>query len=134
MIGNAMTEPVQIALIGILILLFKHLVLDFFLQTPYQYKNKGTYGHPGGILHAGLHALGTASVFLWIAPSPRLALAIMVGEFVVHYHVDWTKEQINKRLQLTADNAPFWWTLGVDQFLHNATYVAIVALLMAGRA
>jgi hypothetical protein len=129
-----MTNPVQIALVAVLILLFKHLVLDFFLQTAYQYQNKGIYGHPGGILHAGLHALGTTPVFLWIAPSLRLALAIMVGEFIVHYHVDWTKEQINKRLQLTSNDAPFWWTLGVDQFLHGATYVAIVALLTAGRA
>jgi uncharacterized protein DUF3307 len=129
-----MTDPVQIALVAVLILLFKHLVLDFFLQTAYQYQNKGIYGHPGGILHAGLHALGTTPVFLWIAPSLQLALAIMVGEFIVHYHVDWTKEQINKRLQLTSIDAPFWWTLGVDQFLHGATYVAIVALLTAGRA
>ena len=129
-----MTDPGQIALVGILILLFKHLVFDFFLQTSYQYRNKGIYGHPGGILHAGLHALGTTPVFLWIAPSKALAAAIIVGEFVVHYHLDWTKDQVNKRLKLTADDARFWWTLGVDQFLHDATYVAIVALLMAGRA
>ncbi len=129
-----MTDPGQIALVGILILLFKHLVFDFFLQTSYQYRNKGIYGHPGGILHAGLHALGTAPVFLWIAPSKALAAVIMVGEFVVHYHLDWTKDQVNKRLKLTADDARFWWTLGVDQFLHDATYVAIVALLMATRA
>ena len=126
-----MTDPGQIALVGVLILLFKHLVLDFFLQTPYQYQNKGIYGHPGGILHAGLQALGTASVFLWLAPSAALAAAIMIGEFVVHYHVDWTKEQITKRWHLTANDAPFWWTLGVDQFLHGATYLTIVALLLA---
>jgi len=128
-----MTDPAQIALVGVLILLVKHLVFDFFLQTRFQYQNKGIYGHPGGFVHAGLHALGTAPVFLWIAPSMRLAAAIMAGEFVVHYHVDWVKEQVNKRMQLTAEQAPFWWTLGVDQFLHGATYVAIVALLMAGR-
>jgi hypothetical protein len=128
-----MADPVKIALVGVLILLFKHLVFDFFLQAAYQYRNKGIYGHPGGILHAGLHALGTTPVFLWIVPSKALAAAIMVGEFVAHYHIDWTKEQVNKRMQLTPDHAPFWWTLGVDQFLHGATYVAIVALLMAGR-
>jgi len=128
-----MTDPGQIALVGILILLFKHLVFDFFLQTSYQYRNKGIYGHPGGILHAGLHALGTTPVFLWIAPSKALAAAIIVGEFVVHYHIDWTKEQVNRRLKLAADDARFWWTLGVDQFLHDATYIAIVALLMAAR-
>jgi hypothetical protein len=128
-----MTDPVQIALVGVLILLFKHLVFDFFLQTSYQYKNKGIYGHPGGILHAGLHALGTTPVFLWIAPSRTLAAVIVIGEFVVHYHIDWTKEQFVKRMKLTAENSQFWWALGVDQFLHGATYVAIVALLMAGR-
>ncbi len=129
-----MTDPGQIALVGILILLFKHLVFDFFLQTSYQYRNKGIYGHPGGLLHAGLHALGTTPVFLWIAPSKALAAAIIIGEFVVHYHIDWTKDQVNRRLKLAADDARFWWTLGVDQFLHDATYVAIVALLMAARA
>src|ERR1051326_1432184 len=103
-----MTDPGQIALVGILILLFKHLVFDFFLQTSYQYRNKGIYGHPGGLLHAGLHALGTTPVFLWIAPSLRLALAIMVGEFVVHYHLDWTKDQGNKRPKLAAAGARFW--------------------------
>jgi hypothetical protein len=128
-----MTDPVQITLVGVLILLFKHLVFDFFLQTSYQYRNKGIYGHPGGILHSGLHALGTTSVFLWIVPSMALAAAIMVGEFIVHYHIDWTKEQVVKRMQWTPDNSQFWWALGVDQFLHGATYVVIVALLMAGR-
>jgi uncharacterized protein DUF3307 len=126
-------DPAKIALVGVLILFFKHLVFDFFLQTSYQYRNKGTYGHPGGILHAGLHAFGTTPVFLWIAPSLQLAFAIMVGEFIVHYHIDWTKEQIVKRMQWTPDHFQFWWMLGVDQFLHGATYVAIIALLTAAR-
>jgi len=126
-----MADPAKIALVGVFILLLKHLVCDFFLQTAYQYRNKGIYGHPGGILHAGIHALGTVSVFLWIAPSMALAAAIMVGEFIVHYHIDWTKEQIVKRMHLTFDDWRYWWALGIDQFLHGATYVAIVALLMA---
>ena len=128
-----MTDPGQIALVGVFILLLKHLVFDFFLQTSYQYRNKGIYGHPGGILHSGLHMLGTTPLFLWIAPSKALAAAIMIGEFIVHYHIDWTKEQVVKRMKWTPDHSPFWWALGVDQFLHGVTYVAIVALLIAGK-
>jgi len=128
-----MTDPGKIALVGVLILLFKHLVFDFVLQTAFQYKNKGIYGHPGGILHASLHALGSTPVFLWIAPTAALAAAIVVGEFIVHYHVDWTKEQFVKRLRLTPEKAPFWWALGVDQFLHGVTYLAIVALLIGAK-
>jgi len=133
MIAGTMVDPGQIALVGVFILLAKHCVFDFFLQTPYQYQNKGIYGHPGGFLHAGLHALGTTPLFLWIVPSTALAAAIVIGEFVVHYHIDWSKEQIVKRMKLTSSDAPFWWTLGVDQFLHGATYVVIVALLLRGR-
>jgi hypothetical protein len=129
-----MVDPGKIALVGVLILLFKHLVFDFFLQTSYQYQNKGIYGHPGGILHAALHAFGTTPIFLWIAPSAALAAAIVVGEFVLHYHIDWTKEQVTQRWQLTANDAPFWWALGVDQFLHGLTYLAIVALLLAAKS
>lgn len=38
----------------------KHFICDFPLQAfPYQYLNKGTYGHPGGLIHATIHYIGT---------------------------------------------------------------------------
>jgi hypothetical protein len=125
------TGPIHIALIAVLILLIKHLVFDFFLQTAYQYKNKGIYGHPGGILHAGLHAFGTSFLFLYVFPGAALAAQILVGEFIVHYHIDWTKEQVVKRLKLTTEDAAFWWALGVDQFLHGATYIVIAWIALS---
>lgn len=126
-----MNEPAHIALIAVFILLVKHLVFDFFLQTAYQYRNKGIYGHPGGILHAGLHVFGTAFLFFYITPAAALGTAILLGEYFVHYHIDWSKEQIVRRWHLTAEDAGFWWALGVDQFLHGTTYVVIVWILTA---
>ena len=41
-----------LALAAVAVLMVKHALADFYLQTPYQYLNKGTYGHPGGLLHA----------------------------------------------------------------------------------
>jgi Protein of unknown function (DUF3307) len=125
-----MTDPAKLALLGVLILLVKHLVFDYFLQTSYMVQKKGIYGHPGGILHSGLHAVGTMPVFIWIPPSASLGLAIIVGEFIVHYHLDWAKEQVVRRMQWMPKDPPFWWALGVDQFLHGLTYIAIVALLL----
>lgn len=124
-------DPAQIALIAVFILLLKHLVCDYFIQTKYQLKNKGTYGHPGGIIHSGLHVIGTAFLFLYVTPSLQLGAEILVGEFIVHYHIDWAKEQVVKRMDLTTEKTGFWWALGIDQFLHGATYVAIVWILMA---
>jgi len=80
------------------VLMAKHMAADFFLQSAYQCRNKGTYGHPGGLLHSGIHVALTPLVYLVTAPvSLLLAIGIAVGEFAVHYHIDWAKEQIIRR-------------------------------------
>ena len=119
-------------LLGFVVLSVKHTVGDFFLQTSYQYLNKGIYGHRGGLIHSGLQALLTIPVFLVLPPSSALlAIAIIAGEFVVHYHLDWSKEQLIKRYGLTQEDPWFWHLFGLDQLGHLLTYVAIIAILIS---
>ncbi|MCH8239937.1 MAG: DUF3307 domain-containing protein [Proteobacteria bacterium] len=126
-----MPDPITAVLLAFVMLAVKHTIADYFLQTPYQFLNKGSYGHPGGILHASIHGLLTLPVFLILAPSsPALASAIIVGEFVVHYHLDWSKEQLIERYDLTQKNPWFWHLFGLDQLAHIVTYVAIIAILI----
>ena len=81
--------------------MFKHAVADFYLQSTYQYMNKGNYGHPGGILHSAIHVALTPLVYLVIAPaSLLLGRHRSRAEFVSHYHIDWLKEQITHRQRL----------------------------------
>jgi hypothetical protein len=121
-----------LTLAAVAVLMFKHVVADFYLQTPYQYLNKGTYGHPGGFLHAGIHAVLTPFVYLVVVPSSLLlVIGITLAEFAVHYHVDWAKEQIMHRNGWTAHDRGFWYALGTDQLVHGLTYLAIVAVLLA---
>lgn len=117
--------------ITILFCLFlKHFIIDFPLQGPYQWKNKGTYGHLGGILHTGLHSIGTFFVLLSFA-SPNAAIMFAVLDGVVHYHIDWAKMNVNLKMGWKPDTHPeFWILLGLDQFLHTATYLVIVVLLV----
>ncbi|MBI1384296.1 MAG: DUF3307 domain-containing protein [Rhizobiales bacterium] len=126
-----MPEAVKLTLLAIAYLSFKHAIADFVLQIGYMHRNKGRYGHPGGILHAFVHALLTAPVFLIVPASQELMGAILAGEFVLHYHLDWMKEQITKGAGWTPVDAPFWYAIGVDQFLHMLTYIAITGLLIA---
>jgi hypothetical protein len=115
--------------------MFKHAVADFYLQTSYQYLNKGTYGHPGGLIHAGIHTALTPLVYLVLVPGSLLmAAAIAVGEFVLHYHIDWLKEQVTHRNGWTAHDRGFWYALGTDQLVHGLTYLGIVAILVAATA
>jgi hypothetical protein len=50
-----MPQLALIALLAVAVLMFKHAVADFYLQSTYQYVNKGHYGHPGGMLHSAIH-------------------------------------------------------------------------------
>ncbi|MET0301911.1 MAG: DUF3307 domain-containing protein [Methyloceanibacter sp.] len=121
-----------LALAAVAVLMVKHALADFYLQTPYQYLNKGTYGHPGGLLHAAIHMALTPFVYLVLLPgSLLLAGSIALGEFLVHYHVDWLKEQILRRNELTTQTPGFWHALGTDQLIHGLTYLVIVAVLIA---
>ena len=114
----------------ILFLLFtKHFLIDFPAQTPYQWMNKGTYGHPGGLLHAGLHALGTLIVFLAVSASLEGALILALIDGILHYHIDWAKMRINAHYGWKADAHPeFWVLLGIDQYLHALTYLLLVTI------
>ena len=115
-------------LILIALLFTKHFYVDFPLQNKYQWSNKGTYGHPGGLLHASLHGLATMLCFWWYAPLACIWLGVI--DAVVHYHIDWAKMNLNDRLGLKPDNSEyFWWLLGLDQFLHAMTYIWLVTLV-----
>jgi len=119
-------------LVAAAILMLKHTVADFYLQTSYQYLSKGIYGHPGGLLHSVIHVALTPLVYLVLAPSSLLlAAAVALGEFVLHYHVDWLKEQLTHRYEWTAHDPYFWYALGTDQLVHGLTYLAIIAILVA---
>jgi len=118
-----------------LVFQLKHFVVDFLMQGPYQFLNKGTYGHPGGILHSGLHAATTFLIFvmLWGAGigSIPLAALLAVVEFLIHYHIDWAKVQINKRYQWKPDTSKeFWFLLGLDQLLHQLTYIGLILAVL----
>lgn len=103
----------------------KHFFVDFLLQPPFMYKNKGTYGHMGGIAHAGLHAFFTGILFIpfgWL-----IACTACLFDGVTHYHIDFVKVNLGRIFKLKPDNSEwFWILLGFDQFLHQMTYLLLV--------
>lgn len=110
----------------------KHFICDFPLQAfPYMYRNKGTYGHAGGLLHAAIHSLGTQVVASHFT-TPDIALACAAMDGVLHYHIDWLKMNLSARWHLTPTNSEwFWILLGLDQYLHACTYF-VLALAIGG--
>lgn len=117
-----------------LVVLFfiKHLVVDYFLQRPYQYRNKGIYGHPGGILHAFNHGITTSGLLLlYVDDNYHYAILAGLIDSFLHYHIDWLKIKISTIFNWTPTNSDYFWhLLGVDQFLHMLTYVWLIYLFV----
>jgi hypothetical protein len=124
-----MAEPTYLVLIVLAVLTTKHLVFDFFLQSLSQIKNKQIYGHPDGLLHAAGHAAGTCLAFAVITPPVAVGIAIVAAEFVLHYHIDWLKEKIGHAMKLRQEQRAYWWMFGIDQWLHQMTYLGIALFL-----
>lgn len=112
----------------------KHFIADYPLQAfPYMYRNKGTYLHPGGIVHAGVHAIFTAIALIVVcifcdismtAASVGIIALLSIFDMIAHYHIDWAKMNINKKMGWGPNtHEEFWVLLGADQLLHGLTYI-----------
>lgn len=115
----------------------KHFVCDFLLQTVWMAVNKGTYGHRAGLAHVGIHGLGTFFVLtvfsqtteIFFNPGPFLM--VLFFEVFIHYHVDFFKMWLNKRMNWTCDKSTAFWNLmGFDQLVHYLSYVFMVWYLL----
>lgn len=114
------------ALILLVLLEIKHLFADYFLQTPQMLSNRGQYVHAGRALHCVVHVIGSGIAMLLVGvPAGALALVLM-AEWLVHYHIDFGKGIWSNRMGHGPADASYWRAFGVDQFLHQVTYVAMV--------
>lgn len=113
-----------------LVFAVKHFLADFVLQTDAiaRGKERATGWALPLALHAGEHAALTLLIALSMAP--RLWW-LAVADFVIHFGIDRAKTQVASRAALTVQQAPFWWLLGLDQLLHQATNVALATALLA---
>lgn len=125
---NGMPASSLMSVLGILLLLqLKHSVFDGPLQLRWMLRDKGYYGKPGGLAHAGLHGIGTIVAFVLCSHDPAVALLLGAVDAAVHYHVDFAKESLVRARKWTPEKPQFWWALTTDQFLHQLTYLALTA-------
>ena len=115
-----------------LLLLFqiKHWYADFKIQTYMQTVKKGVWLDPVGISHTLDHVWGTLVLLLIFSFFPPIGavtmIAVAVIEGVYHYVIDYTKVKYGCK-----DNTKplFWNQFGLDQLAHQASYLAIAAVI-----
>ena len=107
---------------------FKHLVFDGFLQFGYMFHEKGIYGAPGGIHHAGLHAFGSLFI-LMVYTDPNTAVLLASAEGLIHYHIDYLKKTVS--VGLTHKDHMYWIWFATDQALHHLTYLGMIYVALS---
>ena len=84
------------------LLYIKHWLIDFVNQNAEELANKGRYGNAHGLMHSIKHGVATFLVF-WYMLNWQGAVILGFIDFVIHYHVDWAKININKNQCQTID-------------------------------
>ena len=125
-----MADPVTFVIVLLFLLQTKHLFADFYLQTPRMLRDRGRYLHLGRLQHAGLHAVGSLVAMVVVGVAVPLALGVAVVEWVVHFHIDFGKGRWSDRTGHGPHQAGYWRAFGVDQALHQWTYLVMALAVL----
>jgi hypothetical protein len=117
------------ALLILVLLQVKHWYIDFVNQDMDEVNHKGIYLHWTGMKHSVKHGAATSLCMLMVIGWSYIGYILLMGllDFVLHYHIDWTKMNKGNR-DITTNE--FWNHLGLDQMAHQLTYLLIVAILV----
>jgi hypothetical protein len=116
--------------IFVLVLLqIKHWYIDFVNQNEEEVKHKGIYLDWLGIKHSLKHGIGTLACLWTVTGWANIEFAFFIGvlDFILHYHIDWTKMNYGNRDITTPQ---FWNHLGLDQMAHQLCYIAFAGLTL----
>lgn len=121
----------------LLLLQIKHFVFDWWFQTAEEVEHKGIFLDPKGITHSLKHGIGTAACLCLARTlpgagiSPEAIIQLSLLDLSVHYTLDWSKQNISSSLSLTPSGKGFWVLMGLDQLLHQLTYLLLVYLAVS---
>ena len=111
--------------IVLVLLLIKHWYIDFVDQSNEEIAKKGDYLHWLGIRHSFKHGILTAIIFLYFT-HPAYALLAGLFDTIIHYHIDYFKVRFGEG---NINNKRFWIHLGLDQLLHQMTYIGLCLII-----
>lgn len=126
-----MTDIIQTVLVLFALLQIKHTLADYFLQTQRMLSDRAVYAHIGRMQHASIHGGFSMIAALIAGLSFPAAIAFLIIDAVVHFHIDWIKGNYSERAGEGPDSKGYWRAFGVDQLAHNLTYLGLIWFWLA---
>jgi len=111
-----------------LLLLFKHAVVDLYLQSLIHYsQKKSNYFSLMGQVHYLQHGAFTFFILLFFF-SWQWSLFLALIDYVAHWNIDHIKSRTQKYFGIKVPSRGYWFFASIDQMLHYLTYYVIVLL------
>lgn len=108
-----------------------HYFADFVCQTNWMALNKSKSNLALGthilvyslVMLVGLHValIFHAMSYIW--------LFVLING-VLHFVTDYVTSRISSHFWVAEQRSYFWWTIGFDQWIHQATLIILTALLL----
>jgi len=111
-----------------LVLMLKHFIVDLGTQQYIGPSDKHLYLGNG---HRHFFEHGIVTAFIALIFVPEIAVLLAVLDYVIHWHIDWSKHHLNRYLKCDARSEIWWWTNVLDQCLHVLTYY-LLAVIASG--
>jgi hypothetical protein len=113
----------------LILLQLKHWFIDFVNQSNAEIASKGIYGDSAGLDHSIKHGIGTMLCIIIVTGIDHIAFASILAllDCVIHYHIDWIKSNYGRK---DISQKYFWMDLGLDQMMHQLTYILIAYLII----
>lgn len=110
----------------LILLLIKHYIADFLLQSDWMAYGKGklTNWFIPLLSHCLIHGVLTFCVIIIFYSLP-IALLYGIIDTVIHFIIDRIKAHPKLGGRWNPNERNFWLALGADQLAHNLTYVVI---------
>ncbi len=109
---------------------FIHYIADFVFQTNWMALNKSK-SHVALASHVLTYsAVLLVGLSLAMVGTPKGILMVVMCNFVAHYLTDAVTSRISSYFFQKDMRNYFWYTIGFDQFIHQATLISLVSWLL----
>ncbi|MDH2154214.1 DUF3307 domain-containing protein [Stenotrophomonas sp. GD03657] len=112
------------------LLLIKHYLIDFAIQGKYMTRraNKKDWLMPL-VAHSSAHGIATLILLLpfgYIIEQVKIIALVALVDAVCHFVIDLSRSRL---FRYNVFQPSYWTVHGMDQLLHNLTYVVIAAYI-----
>lgn len=113
-------------------LFIKHFYVDFINQTDKEVIGKGIFLNLHGLSHSFKHGAYSFIILFLFTLEPLFCFYLSMVDFLLHYIIDYVKVNLNRMYDLSPSDKYFWVLIGLDQLLHQFTYIFIAYQVYKG--